>query len=110
MSFLPDTYCVTEWVKPRPNPGVVAWIADADEDRLFLSVVTLAELRHAVDRLPPGNRRRRLDEWLRLALPARFEGRLLDGGADIAHQMGPRRCPRRGPRNQVSALINPWSA
>ena len=45
MSFLLDTNVVSEWVKPRPDPGVVAWLAETDEDLVFLSVVTLAELR-----------------------------------------------------------------
>ena len=35
MSFLVDTNVVSEWVKPRPNPGVAAWLADTDEDQCF---------------------------------------------------------------------------
>lgn len=77
MSFLLDTNVVSEWVKPRPDPGVVAWLAEADEDRVFLSVVTLAELRYGIERLAEGRRRRRLDAWLRDELPRRFEGRIL---------------------------------
>lgn len=77
MSFLLDTNLVSEWVKPRPNPGVVAWLSSADEDRTFLSVVTLAELRHAVERLGSGARQRRLDQWLSVELPLRFDGRIL---------------------------------
>jgi predicted nucleic acid-binding protein len=42
VSFLLDPTVVSEWVKIRPNRGVVRWLATADEDRLFLSVVTLA--------------------------------------------------------------------
>jgi hypothetical protein len=38
MSFLLDTNVVSEWVKPSPNPGVVAWLAGIDEARVFLSV------------------------------------------------------------------------
>ena len=77
MSFLLDTNVVSEWVKPRPDPGVVAWLADVDEDRVFISVITLAELRHGIERMGDGARRRRLDEWLRYELPERFEGRVL---------------------------------
>ena len=86
MSFLLDTNVVSEWVKPRPDAGVVAWLAQADEDRVFISVITLAELRYGVERMPAGARRRRLDEWLGHELPLRFEGRILpiDGAiADI---------------------------
>jgi len=65
VSFLLDTNVVYEWVKPRPDPRVIAWLDDVDEDRVFLSVVTLAELRYGVDRLAAGGRRTRLDVWLR---------------------------------------------
>ena len=54
MSFLLDTTVVSEWVKPRPDRGVVAWLAEVDEDRVFLSVVTLAELRYGIERLARG--------------------------------------------------------
>ena len=77
MSFLLDTNVVSEWVKPRPDPGVIAWLAQADEDRTFLSVITLAELRHGIERMAEGSRRRRIDSWLRDELPLRFEDRVL---------------------------------
>lgn len=139
MSFLLDTNIVSEWVKPRPDPGVVAWLADVDEDRVFISVVTLAELRHGVERMDDGARRRRIDAWLRHELPARFEGRVLfiddavaDGwGRVIAHreELGRRIGPMDAfiaataqvheltvvTRNtsdfklSVKAVVNPWS-
>jgi toxin FitB len=77
VSFLLDTNVVSEWVKPRPDAGVAAWLAEVDEDRVFVSVITLAELRYGIERMTVGNRRRRLDEWLRNELPLRFEGRIL---------------------------------
>jgi len=77
VSFLLDTNVVSEWGKLRPNAGVITWLAQVDEDRVFMSVVTLAELRYGIERMPPGRRRTRLDGWLREELPLRFEGRLL---------------------------------
>lgn len=77
MSFLLDTNIVSEWVRPRPDPGVIEWLENADEDRVFISVITLAELRHGIERLKDGARRKRLDEWLRDELPQRFPGRML---------------------------------
>ena len=88
MSFLLDTNVVSEWVKPRPDPRVVDWLADVDEDRVFLSVVTMAELRHGIERLPAGRRRKRLDEWLREELPRRFESRVLPIDAAVADAWG----------------------
>ncbi len=88
MSFLLDTNVVSEWMKPHPNPGVVAWLADVDEDRVFLSVITLTELRYGVERMPPGQRRKRLDEWLEEELPLRLEGRILTIDPAVADACG----------------------
>ena len=88
MSFLLDTNVVSEWVKPRPEPRVAAWLAEADEDQVFLSVVTIGEIRHGIERLAAGRRRERLDEWLREELPQRFEGRVLPIDAAIANAWG----------------------
>jgi predicted nucleic acid-binding protein len=88
MSFLLDTNVVSEWMKPRPNPGVVAWLAEVDEDRVFLSVITLAELRYGIERMAPGHRRKRLDEWLEEELPLRFEGRILTIDRAVADACG----------------------
>jgi len=88
MSFLLDTNAVSEWVKPRPNPGLIGWMESTDEDRVFISVVTLAELRYGVERLAAGARRRRLEEWLGRELPLRFEGRMLQVDANVAEAWG----------------------
>ena len=77
MNFLLDTNAVSEWVKPRPNPGLIRWMEAADEDRVFLSVISLAELRYGVERMAAGARRNRLEAWLLHELPLRFEGRIL---------------------------------
>jgi predicted nucleic acid-binding protein len=88
VNFLLDTNVISEWTKPRPNEGVIRWLADADEDRVLLSVVTLAELRYGVERLPVGARRRRLDGWLNGEILTRFEARILPVDAAIAHAWG----------------------
>jgi predicted nucleic acid-binding protein len=88
MNFLLDTNAVSEWVKPRPNPGLIRWMESVDEDRIFLSVISLAELRYGVERLPSGARRNRLEQWLRDELPLRFEGRILSIDPKIAQTWG----------------------
>ena len=87
-NFLLDTNVVSEWTKPRPHPSVVAWLAQVDEDAVYLSVVTFAELRHGIERLPPGKRRKQLDEWLRADLPLRFEQRILLVDGTVADEWG----------------------
>ena len=82
MSFLLDTSVVSEWVKPMPDPNVIRWLAEVDEDRVYLSVIT------GTERLPAGARKSRLETWLREELPLRFEGRLLMIEATIADTWG----------------------
>jgi predicted nucleic acid-binding protein len=88
MTFLLDTNAISEWQKPRPNRGVLAWMAATDEGRLFLSVVTLAELRYGIERMTAGGRRRRYEQWLEYELPLRFEGRILSVDPAIADMWG----------------------
>lgn len=88
MSFLLDTNVVSEWVKPQPHPHVVAWLRAVDEDRVFLSVASLAEIRRGVELMSPGRRRDRLVSWLTEDLPARFAGRILDIDGRIADAWG----------------------
>jgi predicted nucleic acid-binding protein len=88
VSFLLDTNVVSEWVRARPDEGVVAWLANVDEDRLFVSAVTLAELRYGIERMPAGRRRVRLEQWLREELPLRFGARVLPVDAAVADRWG----------------------
>ncbi len=88
MNFLLDTNVVSEWIRPYPNPGVVAWLAEADEDRVFISVITLAELRQGIERLAAGKRRKRLNDWLEDELLVRFEHRIVPIDAAVADAWG----------------------
>jgi predicted nucleic acid-binding protein len=88
VSFLLDTNAISEWQKPRPNPGLTAWTNSAEEEKLFLSVVTLAEVRYGVERMAIGSRRRRYEQWLEHELPLRFEDRILPVSQRIADAWG----------------------
>lgn len=88
MTYLLDTNVVSEWVKPRPNSNVIAWLAEASEDEIFISVCTFAELRFGVASMARGKRRDRLDEWLRSDLPARFDRRIVGIDVSIAYAWG----------------------
>ena len=88
MSFLLDTNAISEWVKPRPNPGLIGWMEASDEDRIFISVISLAELRYGVERMARGKRRSRLEQWLHHELPLRFESRILPVDTNVAEAWG----------------------
>jgi toxin FitB len=88
MSFLLDTNVVSEWTKPKPDANLISWLASVDEDRTFLSVITIAEIKFGIERLKPGQRRSSLESWLRVDLAGRFEGRLLPVNAAVAEAWG----------------------
>lgn len=102
--WLIDTNIVSEWVKPRPDAGIVSWLDEADEDRVFLSVVSLAEIRFGIERLAPGRRRNRLDRWLREELPERFEGRIVPVDGQVAEACGRLLARARQPGRGLGAM------
>ena len=72
--FLLDTNCISELVRGKPEPRVLEWIEATDESLLYLSVLTLGEIRKGVAGLPHSKRRTHLEAWLELELQARFLG------------------------------------
>jgi len=88
LNYLLDTNVVSEWVKPRPDSTVARWLAEADEDRVWLSVITFAEIRLGVENMAAGPRRDALRSWLQNDLPARFEGRIIGVGLVVAEAWG----------------------
>ena len=86
--FLLDTNVLSELLRPRSDAGVVRWIEDAEESLLFLSVLTLGEIRKGIMALAAGARRTRLESWLHLDLRSRFENRILAIDVAIADRWG----------------------
>ncbi|HEV2278419.1 MAG TPA: type II toxin-antitoxin system VapC family toxin [Acidobacteriaceae bacterium] len=86
--FLLDTNCISEFVRPQPDSGVLEWADAVDERLLFLSVLTLGEIRKGIEASAPGKRRARLESWLELELPVRFSGRILPINRAVADRWG----------------------
>lgn len=86
--FLLDTNVISELVKPEPDTNVVRWIEETDESILFLSVITIGEIRNGIERLAPGKRRGRLESWLKIDLRARFRDRILPVDESVAERWG----------------------
>jgi predicted nucleic acid-binding protein len=86
--FLLDTNCISELVRTKPEPRVLAWMEAADEGVLYLSVLSLGEIRKGVAGLPQSRRRTQLETWLELDLQSRFAGRVLPIDAQVADRWG----------------------
>lgn len=86
--FLLDTNTVSELVGIKPHQRVLDWMEAADENRLFLSVMTLGEIRQGVAALPQSKKRTRLETWLEVDLQLRFAGRILAIDGAVADRWG----------------------
>jgi toxin FitB len=86
--FLLDTNCISELIRTEPEPRVVQWFEEVDERLLFLSVLTLGEIRKGIAGLVVGKQRTKLEIWLELELKARFNNRVLAIDTEIAERWG----------------------
>jgi predicted nucleic acid-binding protein len=86
--YLLDTNCISEVVRINPEPRVMAWIEAADESLLYLSVLTLGEIRKGLAALSQGKRRTQLETWLDVELRARFSGKTLPVDTHVADRWG----------------------
>ena len=86
--FLLDTNVISELVRPRPNPRVTHWLNSIDEELLFLSVLTLGEIRKGTTALAESARKVKLEAWLSGDLIPRFDGRVLAIDQAIAERWG----------------------
>jgi toxin FitB len=88
VSFLLDTNVLSEVRRPEPDVGVMRWLHEVDEDRTFISVISMAEIRKGIRLMPKGRRREALALWLARDLPERFSGRVLPIEERISLQWG----------------------
>lgn len=88
MSYLLDTNVISELVKPRPDKNVLKWFSHVPDDALYLSVLTLGEIRKGVERISNSSRREKLRLWLEHDLREWFGVRILPIGPDVADRWG----------------------
>lgn len=88
MNYLLDTCVISELVAKRPNPRVIDWIDQTDETSLYLSVLTIGEIRKGIEKLPDSERKNALNLWLREELLVRFKERLLPIDVDVMLHWG----------------------
>jgi predicted nucleic acid-binding protein len=83
MAWLLDTNILSEIRRPRPQPKVLAFIASNPLDELYVSIVTLAELRFGIELLGQGSTQRAyLTLWLTHTIRPMFNDRVLPVAED----------------------------
>jgi len=99
VSFLLDTNIVSDLRRPtRSRAGLLAWFREQPPDALYLSVITLGEIRQGIEQIRPrdGRQARNLDRWLD-DLPRLYGDRLLPIDTLVADEWGRLRAGRTLP-------------
>ena len=61
--YLLDTNIISNVTKPKPSEALTAWMAAQDDENLFVSSLTIAEIRRGLLEKPSGKKRQELERW-----------------------------------------------
>ncbi len=106
--YLLDTNIPSEFSRDRPEPRVVEWLKKQPVTALFLSAVTIGEIRKGLTVLPPSRRRSELERWFHADLLVWFRNRILPVTHAVADRWGVMdgQCQMRGtPLNTADGMI-----
>ncbi len=87
MKYLLDTCVISELVKPAPNQKVVQWLNELPSEALFLSVITIGEIRKGITKLPDSKKKDKLALWLNTILEE-YKERLIPIGLTVSETWG----------------------
>ena len=105
MKYLIDTCVLSELRKKIPNQGVIDWFAARSVSTLYLSVLSLGELRKGITALEEVKRRETLLNWLESDLPLFFSGRILSIDTDVANRWGDLLAVAKRPMPAIDSLL-----
>ncbi len=86
--FLVDTNVPSELTKEVPDPRVSRFLKITPREHLYLSVITIGEIRKGIELLPSGKKRASLQFWLEFEVPEWFQCRILPVSQPIADRWG----------------------
>ena len=87
MNYLLDTCVISELVKATPDENVINWINNTPDERLFLSVITIGEIRKGLTKLPDSKKKYQLTNWLNTLLE-NYEARIYPVDLAVAESWG----------------------
>lgn len=88
MKYLLDTCIVSELANRHPVSGVLEWLKAQDSESLYLSVVTIGELRKGIAKRGGDDRGLKLEQWLREDILGAFSDRILPVDNQVALEWG----------------------
>jgi len=110
LSYLLDTNVLSELRRKTPNAGVVEWFSKRPSTTMFLSVLTIGELRKDIEAVIEPSRKMTLLDWLEADLPIFFSGRILSIDAHVADRWGKIVAAAGRPLPAVDSLIGATAA
>ncbi len=88
MKYLLDTNIISEFISKIPNKNVIDYILALDENDLYLSVITIGEIKAGIEKLDKGSKKEKLLYWLENDLLNRFKDRIIDIDTEVMLQWG----------------------
>ncbi|MDF1761188.1 MAG: type II toxin-antitoxin system VapC family toxin [Coxiellaceae bacterium] len=105
MKYLLDTNILSETVKAKPNKLVLSWLQKTSDDSLYISVLTLGEIRKGIESAKDPKRKQKLRLWLERELTAWFANHVIHIDADVADRWGRLLAEEKRPLPAIDSLI-----
>jgi toxin FitB len=83
MKYLLDTNIISELISKQPNQDVIDWVDQLDPTSVYISVITIGEIRKGIEKLPVSKRREHVTAWLENDLLIRFQGKIADVTTEV---------------------------
>jgi len=88
LNYLLDTNIISELISNTPNKNVVNFILKLEEESLYLSVITIGEIKAGIEKLDNSKKKEKLLNWLENDLLIRFEHRIVDIDTEVMLKWG----------------------
>jgi len=105
MNYLFDTNVISEMVSKKPHVGVLQWVANIPPHHVYLSVLTIGEIRKGVEKIVDTKRKQQLIFWLENDLSALFQQRILPITKEIANRWGRLQGQVKRPLPAIDSLL-----
>lgn len=105
MNYLIDTNVISEIVRPKADSRVLKWFDRVPNESLFLSVLTMGEIRKGVEKISQTSRKQKLLLWLEHDLPGWFCDRILPISFEVADKWGVLQAEAKQPLSAIDSLL-----
>lgn len=82
--FLLDTCVISELIREKPMPSVTKWIRQQNESSLYVSVLTIGELKKGISKLDDSKKKKVLETWFEEKFMERFSNRTISINPEVS--------------------------